>query len=632
MVLINNVKYACERCIRGHRVTTCNHTDQPLMMIKPKGRPSTTCDHCKELRKNKNANPSGVCTCGRLEKKRMAQKAKEEARAKAKEEKKIHDCRCDKQEPCKCHSTRRRSRKISVNHDSIRRSSSHTNVMAGHGGHVASPVSMETFGDNNYMESDVSGKISKEYHHVPSLASISSLHSTHSLDHKFTLPQSPTLGNFITGNNANGNSHWDNSSICSSVRSDSRANLSDAISVGLDPLNSTKRVTPMTRTRVGEVTVPLEEYIPSDINGIGKINDTNSLIDDWSFENSGGHRNASSAATYANSNANSFVQSHDLNGTRSNTNNGLLDMFLDSSNVSMSHDKGNGAGPIGLAKRYSAHSPQSGTHYTNTNDNNKTEQTNNTNITNSNNKQWDVSDVSLDNESVRSVEVLSLTPSFMDIPERVPNHQHQSQTRPSLESQRSKQRSSSIHRNHRYPPSNNSSQSYSMRAAPITINPSMVSSVDDNVSSHSLQSPTGSLADIGLMPGLTEAALSKHLPERMKSPRTTETHYQQTYQRPQRLQRQSSQNIAAPAGMNLDIDQLMSFDGSNSSGIDNATAPNKENDNPLFQDNFMSYVNPLVKKDLQDSSPVGSNQTSSPPSQLLTEKGFADLDNFMSIL
>lgn len=70
MVLINGIKYACERCIRGHRVTTCNHTDQPLMMIKPKGRPSTTCDYCKQLRKNKNANPEGVCTCGRLEKKK----------------------------------------------------------------------------------------------------------------------------------------------------------------------------------------------------------------------------------------------------------------------------------------------------------------------------------------------------------------------------------------------------------------------------------------------------------------------------------------------------------------------------------------------------------------------------------
>ncbi|ODV96987.1 hypothetical protein PACTADRAFT_39313, partial [Pachysolen tannophilus NRRL Y-2460] len=63
MVLVNGVKYACERCIRGHRVTTCTHTDQPLMMIKPKGRPSTTCEHCKAARKNKNQHAS--CNCGK---------------------------------------------------------------------------------------------------------------------------------------------------------------------------------------------------------------------------------------------------------------------------------------------------------------------------------------------------------------------------------------------------------------------------------------------------------------------------------------------------------------------------------------------------------------------------------------
>ncbi|CUM57447.1 unnamed protein product [Debaryomyces tyrocola] len=63
MVLINGVKYACERCIRGHRVTTCTHTDQPLTMIKPKGRPATQCQHCREQRKNKNLHT--VCTCGK---------------------------------------------------------------------------------------------------------------------------------------------------------------------------------------------------------------------------------------------------------------------------------------------------------------------------------------------------------------------------------------------------------------------------------------------------------------------------------------------------------------------------------------------------------------------------------------
>ncbi|KAG7877695.1 hypothetical protein KL937_004565 [Ogataea polymorpha] len=61
MVLINGVKYACERCIRGHRVTTCTHVDQPMMMIKPKGRPSTQCAHCRQQRKLKNAHIT--CTC-----------------------------------------------------------------------------------------------------------------------------------------------------------------------------------------------------------------------------------------------------------------------------------------------------------------------------------------------------------------------------------------------------------------------------------------------------------------------------------------------------------------------------------------------------------------------------------------
>lgn len=63
MVLLNGVKYACERCIRGHRVTTCTHTDQPLTMIKPKGRPTTQCHHCREQRKMKSLHTA--CTCGK---------------------------------------------------------------------------------------------------------------------------------------------------------------------------------------------------------------------------------------------------------------------------------------------------------------------------------------------------------------------------------------------------------------------------------------------------------------------------------------------------------------------------------------------------------------------------------------
>lgn len=66
MVLINGVKYACDRCIRGHRVTTCTHTDQHLTMIKPKGRPASQCHHCRENRKQKSVHVT--CTCGKKNK------------------------------------------------------------------------------------------------------------------------------------------------------------------------------------------------------------------------------------------------------------------------------------------------------------------------------------------------------------------------------------------------------------------------------------------------------------------------------------------------------------------------------------------------------------------------------------
>ncbi|KAF8982462.1 hypothetical protein BGZ46_001246 [Entomortierella lignicola] len=50
-------------CIKGHRSTTCNHGERPLHEIKKKGRPSTQCLHCKELRKAKQVNVR--CICGK---------------------------------------------------------------------------------------------------------------------------------------------------------------------------------------------------------------------------------------------------------------------------------------------------------------------------------------------------------------------------------------------------------------------------------------------------------------------------------------------------------------------------------------------------------------------------------------
>ncbi|TFK71139.1 copper-fist-domain-containing protein [Pluteus cervinus] len=61
MVLISNKKYACETCIKGHRSSTCKHTDRPLFEIKKKGRPITQCTHCRELRKTRAVHVK--CSC-----------------------------------------------------------------------------------------------------------------------------------------------------------------------------------------------------------------------------------------------------------------------------------------------------------------------------------------------------------------------------------------------------------------------------------------------------------------------------------------------------------------------------------------------------------------------------------------
>ncbi|WWC90482.1 uncharacterized protein L201_005418 [Kwoniella dendrophila CBS 6074] len=64
MVLINERKYACEKCIKGHRVSGCTHTDRPLYEIKKKGRPATQCTHCKDKRKATGSSVHTKCACG----------------------------------------------------------------------------------------------------------------------------------------------------------------------------------------------------------------------------------------------------------------------------------------------------------------------------------------------------------------------------------------------------------------------------------------------------------------------------------------------------------------------------------------------------------------------------------------
>ncbi|PIL29928.1 transcription factor [Ganoderma sinense ZZ0214-1] len=60
-VFVNDKKFACESCIKGHRSSGCQHTDRPLFEVKKKGRPVSQCDKCRELRKTKRMH--GKCTC-----------------------------------------------------------------------------------------------------------------------------------------------------------------------------------------------------------------------------------------------------------------------------------------------------------------------------------------------------------------------------------------------------------------------------------------------------------------------------------------------------------------------------------------------------------------------------------------
>ncbi|PGG96590.1 hypothetical protein GX51_07752 [Blastomyces parvus] len=61
-MLINGEKWACEACIRGHRVSNCQHADRPLSHINKKGRPVSQCPHCRSLRKSRTTHTK--CECG----------------------------------------------------------------------------------------------------------------------------------------------------------------------------------------------------------------------------------------------------------------------------------------------------------------------------------------------------------------------------------------------------------------------------------------------------------------------------------------------------------------------------------------------------------------------------------------
>ncbi|KAG0142605.1 hypothetical protein CROQUDRAFT_662314 [Cronartium quercuum f. sp. fusiforme G11] len=69
MVLIDGKKFACAACVKGHRSTSCAHTDRELVEIGKKGRPPTQCAHCRELRRISKVHSK--CMCGDRPNKRL---------------------------------------------------------------------------------------------------------------------------------------------------------------------------------------------------------------------------------------------------------------------------------------------------------------------------------------------------------------------------------------------------------------------------------------------------------------------------------------------------------------------------------------------------------------------------------
>ncbi|KAH6605894.1 copper fist dna-binding domain-containing [Trichoderma cornu-damae] len=61
-MIIDGEKYACEACVRGHRVSNCQHSNRPLQHINKKGRPVSQCAHCRSMRKSRSAHIK--CDCG----------------------------------------------------------------------------------------------------------------------------------------------------------------------------------------------------------------------------------------------------------------------------------------------------------------------------------------------------------------------------------------------------------------------------------------------------------------------------------------------------------------------------------------------------------------------------------------
>lgn len=877
MVLINGVKYACERCIRGHRVTTCNHSDQPLMMIKPKGRPSTTCDYCKFLRKNKKTIPDeSRCTCGRLEKKRLQKEAEEEARRKGlplpvpekktRKKKEVSSMSPGIISPTSSGATRKKmisleprkaissdhlhlhhsqtSPTMATNGKSLRRRNNTTSSsgltkglkeqnsfssFSGHVGDVTSPASINELSvhpsnmsankfynfSNSLNENDEStnltsnpfldridsstslessvfnrnirpnndsssllgrdfldtidtgvnnqqtaihsagvsgtshssththpvptGRVTKEYHHIPSMTSISSLHSTQSLEHNFNLPQSPPLstvsfsllsdtlsppthsGVFRKSNNMSHNNQpirsldWEsgnqsdnnispisNNNISQGDRNDyipngknnhnytasqprkiqrsvSEQNSHENTTIGLNPLYNSKKITPKTRTHVGEVIIPLDEYVPPDINGIGRVNGSESLTaQDWplpideapngvEFNDVMNNRNSDRDNNMANDIQSHYSDNFSTTATEADqaimsdsdiiTSNpkdlaytGLLDMLSNGSSVSnMSKMNFFGHGN-NKNDRFSVN--------LNSRDpNNK--QNNSIAVSRYSNDYIDDKKVTTDNASTRSVEVLSLTPSFMDIPDRMESNKTEiaadstnsyNQTRSDSDRRAefqhfqeqqmlARQAQSQLYRKKNQtstqdePTQSFTSSSKFDGSDPDPILGIRKPSFEDNnmfsnASSHNaLANPkSNSISfDASRESSDYKGVLGKQPSNLM--------HVREVNNIDDSLL-PTFADIDRYSGGDAYMDVDSSLAGVSSREEDSTRANNNQDTGEDFGNkgrfNLTHHTSPTLGRD--DNSPISSLQVVSPPSQLLSDEGFAELDNFMTSL
>ncbi|KIJ45038.1 hypothetical protein M422DRAFT_29892 [Sphaerobolus stellatus SS14] len=62
MVYVNSQKFACAPCIKGHRSSSCCHSERPLFEVKKKGRPVSQCEKCRDLRKSKRMHIKCCCS------------------------------------------------------------------------------------------------------------------------------------------------------------------------------------------------------------------------------------------------------------------------------------------------------------------------------------------------------------------------------------------------------------------------------------------------------------------------------------------------------------------------------------------------------------------------------------------